>query len=79
VLAQLTSSFTDSIDGVLTRRKQTFDSQIKLQRDRITQFDIQLEAKRGRLEQQFFAMEQALAQLQSQQSALGSLNSGLLG
>ncbi len=79
VLAQLTSSFTDSIDGVLTRRKQTFDSQIQLQRGRITQFDVQLEQKRGRLEQQFFAMEQALAQLQAQQSALGSLGAGLAG
>lgn len=79
VLAQLTERFTDSIDGVLTRRKETFDSQIQLQEGRISQFDVQLDQKRARLEQQFFAMEQALAQLQSQQAALGSLSAGIAG
>jgi len=72
-LAKLANTYTDSIDGLLSTRKTTFDSQIKLQEDRIAAFDVQLNNKRGVLERQFAAMEQALAQLQSQQSALGSL------
>ncbi len=74
VIAQLSERFTDSVDGVLTRRKNTFDTQIRLQQNRITAFDVQLDGKRIRLERQFAAMEQALAQLQAQQSALGSLS-----
>ncbi len=73
LINQLTEAFTDSIDGVLTSRKNTFDSQIKLQEERINAFDILLGQKRVRLERQFLAMEGALAQLQSQQSALGAL------
>lgn len=79
VLARVTNGLTDSIDGVLTRRKNTFDSQIKLQQNRIANFDVQLDQKRARLERQFFAMEQALAQLQTQQSAIGSLAAGFAG
>jgi len=79
ILAQVADSFTDSIDGLLTRRKNTFDTQIGLQERRISAFDTQLDQKRARLERQFAAMEQALAQLSAQQSALGSLSAGLAG
>ncbi len=65
--------FTDSIDGLMKRKDDTLSSQIQLQERRIERFDLQLERKRGRLEAQFIAMEQAIAQLQSQQSALGQL------
>jgi len=74
-IKQLVDRFTNSIDGVLTTRGETLDSQIALQERRIEQFDQQLETKRARLEQQFLAMEQALGQLQSQQQALAGLGS----
>lgn len=79
LLAQSAENFTDPVDGVLTRRKLTFDSQIKLQNDRIDSFNQLLDQKRARLERQFNGLEQALAQLQSQQAALGSLAGGLGG
>lgn len=77
VIKRLADQYTNSIDGLLTRRKNTLTDQIDLQADRIANFDVQLDRKRARLEAQFIAMEQAIAQLQSQQSALGSV--GLAG
>ena len=79
IIAQVAESFTDSIDGQLTSRKNTFDTQIGLQQKRIDSFTVQLDQKRSRLERQFAAMEQALAQLSAQQSALGALSAGLGG
>lgn len=75
IISRLSDSFTDSIDGILTNRKNTFDTQIRLQQGRIDNFTVQLDAKRARLTAQFAGLEQSLAQLQSQQSALGSLTS----
>ncbi|TVQ59941.1 MAG: hypothetical protein EA379_09475 [Phycisphaerales bacterium] len=69
----LMDSFTDTVSGLVTQRSQTFESQIELQNRRIRNFDVQLERKRQRFEAQFRAMEQAIASLQSQQSALGSI------
>jgi len=73
-IKQLTDQLTNSLDGVLSNRSETLDSQIRLQERRITAFDQQLEVKRFRLEQQFLQMERAIAQLQTQQSALASLS-----
>ncbi|MCB9846815.1 MAG: flagellar filament capping protein FliD [Phycisphaeraceae bacterium] len=73
----LIDDLTNSVDGTLTRKNQTYDNQIKLQNDRIVQFDRILDNKRTRLQQQFLAMEQALASLNSQQQALGSLTARL--
>ncbi len=72
-LARLADSFTSSVDGTLTRRDQTIDTQIKLQNDRIAGFDRRLDAKRARLERQFVAMEQAIASLQQQSGQLASI------
>jgi len=69
----LTENLTNSVDGLLTERSRSLDSQIELQRDRIERINKTLENKRARLERQFLAMEQAIAQLQSQQTALGSI------
>lgn len=77
IIKRLADQYTNSIDGLLTRRRNTVTDQIGLQNDRIANFDSQLARKRARLQQQFIAMEQAIAQLQSQQSALGSV--GLAG
>ncbi len=66
-------SYTDSIDGVLTSRTNSLDSQITNQQNRIESLTEGLERERERLSLQFVQMEQALAQLQSQQSALASL------
>lgn len=69
----LATSFTNSVDGLLTQRKKTLDTQIDFQNQRIADFDVQLGNKRSQLEQQFAALEQSLAALQTQQAALGSL------
>ncbi|MBL0920845.1 MAG: flagellar filament capping protein FliD [Phycisphaerales bacterium] len=73
IIKNLAESFTNAADGVLTRRKTTLDSQIEQQNSRIGRFDESLERKRARLEAQFLAMERAIASLQGQQSALGSI------
>ncbi|TVQ29813.1 MAG: hypothetical protein EA376_14780 [Phycisphaeraceae bacterium] len=77
VIKDLADRMTTSIDGVITQRRSTLDTQIELQERRIVRFDGQLDAKRRRLESQFLAMERALASMQSQQQALGSLSSFL--
>lgn len=73
IIKRLADQYTNSIDGLITRRRNTVTDQIDLQVDRIANFDNQLARKRARLEQQFIVMEQAIAQLQSQQAALGSV------
>ncbi len=72
-IKRLTDNLTNSLDGVLSNRSDTLDSQIRLQERRISAIDQQLEVKRFRLEQQFLQMERAIAQLETQQSALASL------
>lgn len=70
VIADLVKSFTDSVDGLLTTKSKSIDSAIDLQEGRIDQYDAILASKRARLEAQFLAMEKAIAQLQTQSSAL---------
>jgi len=69
------SSFTrliDPVDGVITRESKTLDQKTQGFQDRIDSLDKVLEQKRTRLERQVANLESVLAQLQSQQSALGS-------
>lgn len=73
-LAQLADGFTNSIDGLITNRNNAIDSQIDLQEDRIDRLNDRLNDRRAILEAEFIAMEQALAQLQTQQSALASIS-----
>ncbi len=75
LIESLAERFTDSIDGLLTNRTNTLDTQIELQEDRIDGINGQLERKRARLEAQFLAMELALASIQSQSQSLGSIQS----
>lgn len=72
-IEELTTSFTNSTDGLITRRNQNLATQKQGQDRLIESIDSRLERKRLRLEKQFVAMEQALAQLQSQQSSIGRL------
>lgn len=70
---ELGKKYLDSVDGVLTRKNKGFDAQISAQRSRITAMNARLDDRRLILERQFQAMENAIAQLQSQQGALGQL------
>ena len=67
------NTYISSIDGVLPRKNRSLDDQIKLQQSRIALMNKGLENKRSKLEAQFVAMEKAIAQMQSQQSALSSI------
>lgn len=69
----LAGDFTGTVDGLLTRKSRTLDDQVKLQNDRITAMDVRLAARRATLQRQFTAMEQAIASLQTQSTALASL------
>lgn len=60
-------------EGLIPRRNDALGDQKELLADRIEQLDVLLARKRSRLMSQFLAMERALAELQSQQSALGQL------
>ncbi|MFG0258385.1 MAG: flagellar filament capping protein FliD [Phycisphaerales bacterium JB043] len=71
---QMADSFTDSISGLLTNRRNTLDTQISAQEDRIEAINAQLEVKRGKLEREFLAMEEIIASLQTQSQALNSLS-----
>ncbi len=73
-LKNLVESLTNSIDGTITRKDRSLQTQIDLQESRIEGIDGQLERKQARLEAQFIAMEQTLAMLSQQQSALASLS-----
>ena len=72
-IEELAKQYVDTVDGVLTVKKNTLESQIGLQEARITAFTERLEDRRVVLERQFLAMEQAIASLQTQQAALASL------
>ena len=61
-------------EGTIKNRVDAINRQQDLFKDRIEHLDDLLSRKENRLYQQFYAMEQALASLQSQQSALASLS-----
>jgi flagellar hook-associated protein 2 len=73
IVKSIVSQLTNSVDGLLTRQRQSIDSQIKLQQSRIEHIDRQLLNRQSRYEQQFMAMEKALAQISSQQQSLMAL------
>ncbi len=74
-IEQLAKQYVDSSKGILTLRGNALGEQVRLQQDRIAAFDRRLESRRAFLIRQFTGMETALAQLQSQSSALASLGS----
>lgn len=72
-LEVLIEAFTNSIDGTITIKKNSFDTKIDQQKDRIEQLQKSLDSKRLVLQQQFLQMEQALAALSTQSQALATL------
>lgn len=71
---EMVKSYLDSVTGRLTIRRNSLDTQVRAQNQRIAEMDTRLEARRAVLEQQFLRMERAIGQLQSQQSSLSSLS-----
>lgn len=74
-IEELSKTYIDSVDGVLTARGRALDNQVKLQEDRIAFFDIKLADKRTRLEREFASLETIISNFQAQQAALASLTS----
>ncbi len=72
-IEQFIEAYVNTIDGVLTRKNESISDQIELQKKDIERINQTLEIKRAKLTRQFTAMEQAIAQLQSQQSSLSSI------
>ena len=72
---QLLQRLTDPEFGPAEARSMGLQRQIEGNNRRIERLDELLAAKRLRLERQFIAMERVLAQMQSQSSALGALQS----
>jgi flagellar hook-associated protein 2 len=69
-LNNLSASYT----GLIDRHDESLQNQEDLLNKRIADMQVVLDSKQQRMLQQFYAMEQALAQLQSQQSALTGLS-----
>lgn len=74
-LVRLADEYVNSVTGVFKSKQDAFNTQAKLQNDRIADIDKRLASKRTVLERQFLAMEQAIGAMQSQQSALAGLSS----
>ena len=72
-MEELAKGYVDSVSGVITARTKGIDSQVKLQNERIAGMTARLERRRASLQRQFQSMETAIAKLQGQQSALGSI------
>ena len=73
MLSSLTS-FTDSVNGLLTSNDQSLQQQVDSISESITSLNARIAQKEIDLRQKFSRMEQAIAQLQSQQSRLGALS-----
>lgn len=72
-IEELSKTYIDSVDGVLTARGRALDNQVQLQEDRIAFFDLKLADKRTRLEREFASLEGIISNFQAQQAALASL------
>jgi flagellar hook-associated protein 2 len=75
VMEDRTTKLIDPVNGVLTRENKTLDNKTSDFQKRMDQLDDQLTSKRDRLEKQFANLESVLANLQSQQQALGQISS----
>ncbi len=73
-IEEFANDYVNSIDGVLTLRNESIDSQIALQQSRIELFDARLESQRQVLQRQFLAMEQSIAAVQTQSATLGQIS-----
>jgi flagellar hook-associated protein 2 len=69
------SSLIDPVDGTITRQNKQLDQRTEQFQDRMDALDKLLEQKRTRLEKQFANLESVLSGLQSQQQAIGQIQS----
>jgi flagellar capping protein FliD len=69
----MVTKLTDPVSGLITRENKSLDERTRQFQDRLETLDKLLQQKRERLERQFSNMENVLAQLQSQQAALGQI------
>ncbi|MBS0197033.1 MAG: flagellar filament capping protein FliD [Planctomycetes bacterium] len=72
-MEQLAKRYVDGSSAILFGRGDELRNQVKAQQSRIDAMDDQLAQKRDILQRQFLAMEKAIGQMQTQQSALGSI------
>lgn len=72
-IEELATRYIDSVSGVLTGRNKSLGELVTQQNSRIASMTERLDRRRATLEKQFVSMEQTIAKLQSQQSALGSI------
>ncbi len=72
-IEELSRTYIDSVDGVLTARGRALDNQVRLQEDRIEFFDLRLANKQTQLEREFASLETIISNFQAQQAALSSL------
>jgi len=77
-LAEQLEQLAGSTESTLKSRVDAMTDQRDMFEDRISYLDDMLDRKEKRLYSQFYAMEQALASLQTQQSALSNLSASLL-
>jgi flagellar capping protein FliD len=72
-MQQRLNKLIDPVSGILTRQNKTLDARTDQYKERIEDLDKLLAGKRLRLERQFSGLESSLAQLQTQQQSLGSI------
>jgi flagellar hook-associated protein 2 len=65
--------YTDSVDGLIKSRTETFDRQVKDASTRITAAERRLELYEKQLEQKYANLETLLGRLQSQGSSVGNI------
>lgn len=75
LMGQLADRYLSPTNGLLSRRRQALDGQIRFQNTRIEQIDARLLSRRDALTRQFANLETTLAQLQRQSASLAGLGS----
>jgi flagellar hook-associated protein 2 len=75
IIEKRATKLTDPVSGVLTRQNKSLDTRTTEFQDRIKNLDKLLTTKRERLEKQFANLESVLSNLQSQQQAIGQIQS----
>ena len=74
-LESLIDSMTDGDNGIITRRKQVLESQIKLMNERIKQMESSVDKRVENYRDQFSRLQAAFAQFQSQSGYISALAS----
>ena len=72
-LSSLADRIAGESNGLLINRSQTLSSQIDFNDQKITDLNTRLEKERERLLKQFYSTEEAIAKLQSNQSAISQI------